>query len=75
MVDGDLDSAEAVTHRRYAEIQSDGTTIIKQVLESLDPTPPRVTLLPLNNFNNDQMQNMNISAPLTPRPKKSRVRF
>ena len=33
MVDGDLDSAEAVTHTRYAEIQSDGTTIIKQVLE------------------------------------------
>ena len=79
MVDGDVDSAEAVTHTRIAEPQNDGSIVIKHVLESLDSPPlcssagqmtidPRP---PLVDYNNDQMQDM--SPPQTPRTKKSRV--
>ena len=79
MADGDVDSAEAVTHTRIAELQEDGTTIIKHVLESLDSPPSSSTTgrmqkppnPPNNDFNNDQMQDM--SPPPTPSPKKSRV--
>ena len=83
MVDGDLDSAEAVTHTRYAEIQPDGTTIIKQFLQSLDSAPIGVpdrpmrieTPRPVENFNDDQMQDLNDSPLPTPSAKKSRVRL
>ena len=72
MVDGDLDLAEAVTHTQYAEIQPDGTTIIKQFLQSLDSVPIGVpdrpmrieTPWPVDNFNDDQMQDLNDSPPL-----------
>jgi hypothetical protein len=78
-VDGSVDTAEAVTHTRIAELQDDGTTIIKHVLESLDEpqsssTHQQMQIDPpaqLDDFHNDQMQNM--SPPQTPRPKKSRV--
>lgn len=40
MVEGDVDSAHAVTNTRLAEVQSDGTYIIKTVRESLDPIDP-----------------------------------
>jgi hypothetical protein len=80
MVDGDIQSAEAVTHTRIAIPQDDGTYVIKQVLESLD-TPPsnpradtsrRATPHLENDYNYDQMD---FSPPDTPRPKKSRVSF
>jgi hypothetical protein len=81
MVDGDVDSAEAVTHTRNAELQSDGTTIIKQVLERLDSNTSRSTvgqiqmdpLPPVDDYNNDPMENMPASPPLPPGPKKGRV--
>lgn len=81
MVDGDVDSAEAVTHTRIAESQDDGTTIIKHVLESLDSIQTHSTAgqmrmdsaPPLDNFNNEQLQEMDMSRPPTPQPKKSRV--
>jgi CxC2 like cysteine cluster associated with KDZ transposases len=38
MVDGDVDSSEAVTHTRIAVPQADGTFLFKNVLESLDST-------------------------------------
>jgi hypothetical protein len=78
MVEGDIHSAKAVTLRRFAETQNDGTTIIKHVLESLDSSRPRPTVghMPIpsqavNDFNDDQMQG--ISRPQTPTPKKCRV--
>lgn len=79
LVDGTVDTAEAVTHTRIAELQDDGTTIIKHVLESLDDPPSSSTHqqmqidppAPHDDFHNDLMQNM--SPPQTPRPKKSRV--
>lgn len=78
MVDGDVDSAEAVTHTRVAELQEDGTTIIKHVVESLDSTPTRSTAgemqvdpPPFDNIDYDEMPDM--SRPVTPRPRKSKV--
>jgi hypothetical protein len=81
MVDGDLDSAEAVTHTRIAETLSDGSTIVKNVLERLDSitTPSRAgrmeidPLPPVDDFNYDATQDMPGSRPPTPVPKKRRV--
>lgn len=80
MVEGDIHSAKAVTQRRYAETQNDGTTIIKHVLESLDSSRPRPTAghSPFlshgaDDFFDDQMHG--ISRPQTPVPKKGRVSF
>lgn len=36
MISGDLDSAKAVTHTKITIINDDGTTTVKQVIESLD---------------------------------------
>ena len=36
LVEGDADSGDAVTDTRYAEVQSDGSTIIKSVRQRLD---------------------------------------
>jgi hypothetical protein len=79
MVEGDLDSAEAVTHRRYAETQEDGSVMIKQVLERLDITPPLPRSEPMkpqgpdvtDDFNNDHMGNR--SPRETTPPRRSRV--
>ena len=80
MVDGDVDSAEAVTHTRVAETQNDGTTIIKHSVESLDSPISSMagqsqmagqSFTSYNNFNNDQLPEM--SPPNTPRTRKSRV--
>jgi hypothetical protein len=77
MVDGDVDSAEAVTDRRYEEVQSDGTIVIKSVLERLDSNTPSSStqqihpLQPADDFNYDP--NMQASPPPTPEPKKRRV--
>ena len=46
MVEGEVQSARAVTHTRIAVTQDDGTVVIKQVLESLDDTPQKVTAEP-----------------------------
>ena len=46
MVEGEVESAQAVTHTRIAVTQDDGTVVIKQVLESLDNTPQQVTAEP-----------------------------
>lgn len=80
MVDGDVDSAEAVTHTRVAETQIDGTTIIKHVLESLDSSPsiPRAESLQTTTTHamdeqHDYEQMANDSRPHTPRPSKCRV--
>jgi hypothetical protein len=84
MVEGDVDSAEAVTLRRYAEIQSDGTTIIKSVLESLDNSPSasasgnnmagRHEMDPPtyhDDFNDGHVPGL--SRPDTPRPRRGKV--
>ena len=79
MVDGDVDSAEAVTHTRIAVPQSDGTVEIQQVLKALDTSSLRIGPEPLqlegppatDDFNYDQMENM--SPPQLPPPKKNRV--
>lgn len=81
MVDGDVDSAEAVTHTRIAETQNDGSTIIKHIVESLDSTPLASSAGPCqmetstsyDDFNNEQFHDM--SPPRTPRPRKSKVNF
>jgi hypothetical protein len=77
MVDGDVDSAEAVTHTRFAETQDDGSIIIRQVLESLDSPIPTSTAAPMQwevmqDFNNEEIPNM--TPPQTPPPRKHRVR-
>jgi hypothetical protein len=84
MVDGDVDSAEAVTHTRIAETQYDGTTVFKHIVESLDN--PILSLAgdsqfagqsqmdastSHENFNDDQLRDM--SPQNTPRHRKSRV--
>ena len=46
MVEGGVQSAQAVTHTRIVVTQDDGTVVIKQVLESLDDTPQKVTAEP-----------------------------
>ena len=80
MEDGDLDSAEAVTFRRYAEEQENGTTIIRNVLERLDSSPQSGMSQQIqidthtpqrDDFINDNGQAT--SPPQTPRPKKCRV--
>ena len=78
MVEGDLDSAKAITHTRFAETQDDGSIIIKNVVESLDPSPS-ISTLPQSSFQkpslaenfNEQINNM--SPPQSPQPKKCRV--
>ena len=79
MVDGDVESAEAVTHTRIAEHQDDGSVIIKHVLESLDSSTPESRDEPRHfevthdreNYNNEEMHNM--YPPQTPRLRKCRV--
>jgi hypothetical protein len=80
-VDGDVNSAEAVTHTRVAETQIDGTTIIKHVLESLDSSPPITSAESLQTGSTQAMddqhdyeQMANDSRPHTPRPRRCRVR-
>jgi len=81
MVDGDLDSAEAVTYTPIAELQNDGTTVIKHVLERLDVnTVPSMAgqsrtdpLPPINDYNNDQEEDMPASPPPNTGPRKRRV--
>lgn len=79
MVDGDVDSAQTVTHRKIASTQNDGTTIIKQVLESLDTPTERISVDPkrsevpsgLDNSISVQMDGM--SPPPNGPSRKSRV--
>jgi hypothetical protein len=80
MVDGDVDSAEAVTHTRVAETQNDGTTIIKHIVESLDnPSSSSAghsemagqSQMDAPTSHDNQMPDW--SPPNTPRPRKSRV--
>lgn len=81
LVDGDIDSAEAVTHTRIAVPQEDGSIAVKVVLESLGSPPPTKATFPIqsgntsvyNDYNDDPMDDMN---PLpSPQQKKSRVRI
>jgi hypothetical protein len=48
MISGDLDSAKAVTHTKVTVFNDDGTTTVKQVIESLDSPQkqPTVTMDP-----------------------------
>ena len=46
MVDGNVQSAQADTHTRIAVTKDDGTVVIKQVLESLDTPPQKLTAKP-----------------------------
>src|SRR6202789_1593835 len=46
MVDGELDSARAVTHTKVTVINDDGTVDVKRVLESLDTPKPKFTTDP-----------------------------
>jgi hypothetical protein len=85
MVDGDVETGDAVTHTRIAVPQEDGSMAIEQVLETLHsshncgtrsiPSEP----LPVNAYNMDNEyneQNDHISRPNSPRPKrKNRVSF
>jgi hypothetical protein len=82
MVDGDPNSSDVVTHTRYAEIQEDGSTIIKQVLVSMDSLTTKTRTKPLQlrpnedthageDYNHEDIPNL--SRPQTPEPRKSRV--
>jgi hypothetical protein len=78
MVEGSVDAAETVTHTKYAEIQDDGTTIIKTILESLDSdtSNPSPSLAGQSQTHQDNQYNEpmpDISPPHTPRQRKSRV--
>src|SRR6266446_228541 len=77
MVEGDVDSSEAVTHTRIAIPQDDGSFIFKNVLESLDSTsstsksvPMQVDVPPqVNDFNDINHD----TSPPTPPPRRSRT--
>lgn len=43
LVDGDAESAQAVTHRTLTETRDDGSTVTQRVLISLDPPPELAT--------------------------------
>lgn len=78
MIDGDVDSAQAVTHTRIAVTQNDGTVVIKKVLESLDAAPQRSAVEPseleLPRVMDDPFfDHMNMSPPPTGPPKTYRV--
>lgn len=76
MVDGDVDSAEAVTHTRIAEAQDDGSVIFKHVLESLDSPIPKssVDAIQLEATQaREDFNDYNMSPPQSPRPRISRV--
>ena len=75
MVDGDVNAAEVVTHTQFAETQDDGTTIIKHIVESLDPNPSP-SLASQHQTQQDNLYNElihDISPPHTPRQRKSQV--
>lgn len=44
MVDGDPESAQAVTHRTISDIRHDGTTITKTILVPLDTPAKTITV-------------------------------
>jgi hypothetical protein len=78
MVDGDVQSAEAVTHTRIAVPQEDGSVKFEHVLESLDSSrTPLIRQLPLQDqaardaLDNDYIDH--ILPPDSPRPSRSRV--
>jgi hypothetical protein len=78
MVDGDVESAEAVTHTRIAVPKEDGSMSITHVLESLDlPSTSRSGPMQMQaqhvRDNVDDDNNDHMSRPQTPRPRKSRV--
>lgn len=43
MIAGDIDSARAVTNTKIAVTQSDGSVVIKQIVESLDTPSHKIT--------------------------------
>ena len=75
LVEGDVDLAEAVTHRRIAIPQDDGSIKIGQVLESLErtpSTPDHIAIetdlpLPTNNIHDDDPY---LSRPPTPQQQR-----
>lgn len=79
MVDGDVDSAEAVTHTRISVSQNDGKVLIKQVLEKLDSPPqnPRTDIRRLDDhpgMDNPIVEHMQNMSPPPPGPaRKKRV--
>lgn len=79
MVDGDVDSSEAVTHTRIAVPQTDGSVVFKHILESLDSTSSSSLLGPMqvdvphasaDDFND---LNQHTPPPETPQPRKCRT--
>lgn len=78
MVDGDVESAKAVTHTRIAVPGEDGSVTFKHVLESLDsPQTPQIRQIPSQDkpvrdaMDNDYIDHM--LPPDSPRPSRSRV--
>jgi len=81
LVDGDVESAEAVTNTRIAVPQDDGTVIYKHVLESLE-TPrstgepkPRDNPLFVDDPNYDQIHNMSPPPPSQTRTRRVSLLF
>jgi hypothetical protein len=84
MVDGDVELAEAVTHTRIAVPQHDGSIIIDHILESLDQSTSKIDQevplaerdgnyeVPFGEHNNNY-EEMNVSVPPSPVPKRSKV--
>lgn len=78
MVDGDIDSAEAITHTRIAVTQNDGTVLLQQVVETLD-SPPQKSKSNLRRSDDypgmdDHIEHMqDMSSPPPGQAKKKRV--
>jgi len=86
MVDGDIETGEAITHTRIAVPQEDGSMAIEQVLETLHSSqncgtstihsdPPPVNTYNIDNeYNEYNEHNDHMSRPNSPQPKrKNRV--
>lgn len=77
MEEGDLDSADVLTYRRYAVPQDDGTSIIKNVLETLDSSPLPSTSqymqIDPQQPHHDDLNIDDMSRPQTPMPRRCRV--
>jgi hypothetical protein len=75
LVDGDVESSEAVTHTRIAIPQSDGTVSFDHVLESLHSSTPSERAEPMqfevppiiDDWNHEHTNNRSPSPTLPPR--------
>jgi hypothetical protein len=78
MVDGDIRSATAVTHKNITETKEDGTTVTRRILVSLDrPCDPLPALTPRSEvpFIEHEVEDITSAPTDKTNPNCSRVRI